>query len=84
MSHGNIALLDSWLRNTWYGMEQFGLSKALNTSARQPRGRKPLALVPIDDSSSPRNDMARRREPYQLHQSQFSYMFLTGKKNGIQ
>lgn len=65
MSHGQIALLDSVMRNTWYGAGKFGLSKALNTSSQRPRGTrhvKPLALVPIDDSSTPRNDQARLRE----------------------
>jgi hypothetical protein len=36
-SHGIACLFDSHLRNTWYGQGQFGLSKALNASARMKK-----------------------------------------------
>ena len=66
MSHAHIALLDSAIRSYWYGMGLFGLSKALNVSAKQPKGikrpGKRVAPAVLRDSSTPRNDTARQRE----------------------
>lgn len=36
-SHALACLLDSHIRNTWHGQGRFGLSKALNASARMKK-----------------------------------------------
>lgn len=65
MSHAHIALLDSAIRSHWHGMGPFGLSKALNTSAKQTKGIKRkgrVAQASLRDSSTPRNDTPSQRE----------------------
>jgi len=40
MKHGYVTLLDSSLRTLWFSQGVFALSKALHTSAKQPKGVK--------------------------------------------